>query len=159
MRGIIPGTVCLLMLASTARAEPPPSDAAKAAETAVRNALNGAGASIDACVERHIAEYPTADGKATLDLTVQKTGMVEKCVVTVALEGARNLKVCLEKAGRSVKFPQPGEGGATLKVTAVIKKGAKFRIPAPDEKPPEGEPPPQDEGFVDFFPANWVPQQ
>lgn len=143
---------------SAARAEDPKAAGAKGVETAIRNALNAAGPGIDACVERYLVEVPAADGKATLDFTVAKTGLVDKCVVDAPLENARSLRECLERTGKGIKFPQPGEGGATLKVSAVVKKGAKFRIPDPDEKPPT-EAAQQDEGFVQFFPAGWVTPQ
>lgn len=159
MRGICATAALMVALPwSAARAEAPKAEAAKAVETAIRNALNGAGPGIDACVERYLVEVPAADGKATLDFTVAKTGLVEKCVIDAPLENARSLRDCLERTGKGIKFPTPGEGGATLKVSAVVKKGAKFRIPAPDEKPPtdEGQ---KDEGFVQFFPTGWVTPQ
>lgn len=158
MRGIC-ATAALFVAwpLGAAWAEPPKGDA-KAVETAIRTALNAAGPAIDACVERYLVEAPAADGKATLNFTVAKTGLVEKCVIDAPMENARSLRECLERSGKAIKFPTPGEGGATLKVTALVKKGAKFRIPAPDEKPPTDEGP-KDEGFVQFFPAGWVTPQ
>jgi hypothetical protein len=135
-----------------------PKEAAKQADIKVRTALNAAGGSIDACTDRYLSEYPAADGKADIALTVLKNGMVQKATVEVGLEGARNLKPCLEAAGRGIKFPDVANDGATLKITVPIKKGAKFRVPMPGDPPPEGAKP-QDEGFVQFLPADWTPQQ
>lgn len=158
MRLLLLTAASVVLLTRPAAAEPDKSEATKALEAAIRKALNGAGPAVDACVERYLVERPTTDAKATLDLSVVKTGMVDKCTVEAPVENARSLKECLERAAKGIKFPSPGDGGATLKLEVPVKKGAKFRVPEPGEKPPaaEGQ---GDDGFVQFFPTGWVPQQ
>lgn len=123
----------------------------------VKTLMSTAGA-IDACTAAYVAEYPTGEGKVTLDVTVVKSGAVGNAVAKTSLDGARNLRPCLETVARKWKFPPIHRESEPLSLTVAVKKGAKFVIRKPGEKAPEpapGQPSTEEEGFVQFTPQAW----
>ncbi len=119
--------------------------------------LDGAKKEIDGCTARYVEEYPKAKGTARVSTTVQKDGRVSKASVSTSLEGARNLRACLEKIARGWRFPEPQAESADFSFELVVQKGVKFSLLKPGEKPKdrpkEGK---GDQGFIKFV-GRWLP--
>ena len=145
-------------LLASASAWAAPAEDGKALEKKIIGILNGKGPQMDRCVERYLAEYPTADGTLTLTMKVGKAGAVVEASADTKLPGARNLRPCVAGVAKGYEFPAPSkEEGVTLTLSLVVKKGAKFKLYAPGEAPPkpkEGEPEP----LFKFLPQGWTPQ-
>jgi hypothetical protein len=148
--------VVSLALAAPAltRAEAPPTGEAARIEAQVRQMLNASGPRLDACVARHAEEYPSVDGRATIVATVKQDGSVLSARVETALEGARNLRFCLEQAAKTWRFPEANAATVEVKIQVPVKKGANFRLPAPGEKRTERVEQAKD-GFLFFMPGEW----
>jgi hypothetical protein len=175
----------LLIASGDARAEDPPKEAPKEAakeapkdpgkkgdaakapaaskseiETAVWKTIMASAPMIDGCTESYVAEFPEAKGQAQLSTTVVKDGSVSKVNVSTALQGARNLGPCLEKAAKTWRFPKLNEKteSVQLSLAVQVRKGVKFQMRKPGEKEPEQKPQPgyEDEGFIQFLPSGWV---
>ncbi len=143
------GVVGLSSLAAPSLAAPEGSVQKK-----VRMMLNASGKTIDQCTERYLSEYPKADGKADITATVVKNGTVASAKVDTSLEGARNLRYCLERAAKTWKFPPHGGESEKMSLTVEVRKGLQFKILAPGEKPPAraGKKP---SGFLRMVPTGW----
>ncbi len=128
-------------------------------EAEVRAVFNKSGPALDQCVAKYLAEYPAADGKATIAVEIADTGKVVKATVDTALSGARNLRYCFESVAKTWTFPPPNQEKVSLSITLAVRPGAKFRIPEPGEKPPPAEQGAQPEGWWSFQPTFWDPGQ
>ena len=139
----------LLILAVAA--EPSEADQKKY-EEAARNAINATGSAIDGCTGRYLEEQPGSKGVVKLSIKVVKGGVVSNALAETTLTQHRSLKDCLERIARTWRFPEPQtEQPDALTLQIPVKKGAKFKIYGPDEKPPaeeQGEP----QGFLQFTP-------
>jgi hypothetical protein len=123
----------------------------------VYKTLTAAGPAIDSCTEAYSNEFPTEVGKVELAVTVVKDGTVGPVVVNTALNGARNLRLCLEYAAKKWKFPPINTEAEKLSLTIAVRKGLKFALPKPGEKKadaPVGQKQ-EDTGFVSFTPSGW----
>ena len=145
----------LLALSLVVSPAPAPADAQVAAKAQVRAALNAQGAAFDACTARYLREYPEAEGRATLRLEVGPKGRVVRARADTRLVGARNLRPCLEAAGKNVRFPVSPQGGpGRLSLTVPVGKGVRFRLWGPDERPPEPETQ-RVSTVIRFLPGDW----
>jgi hypothetical protein len=154
-----------LAAAAASEAEEKKKEAAKTPseiELAVWKSVMASAPLIDKCTESYLVEYPEANGKADLATTVVKDGSVSKVQVSTGLDGARNLVPCLEKAGKTWRFPKLNEKteSVELNLAVVVKKGTKFQMKKPGEKEPEKKPDPKSgseaEDFIHFVPDAWV---
>ncbi len=127
-----------LSLTTAAYAAKPDS---KALMERVRKTLNASGSSIDACNTRYLSEYPKAQGKADVSVFVGPKGKVTKASIKTSLEGARNLRYCLEQVAKGWTLPKEYAGPKPMNLSVPIQAGVKFKILAPGEKPPPGQPP------------------
>jgi hypothetical protein len=129
----------------------------KELEEAVYKAIMASAGIIDTCTEAYTNEYPNNTGTANMATTVVKDGSVAKVTVNTSLEGSRNLVPCLEKAGKTWKFPKLGDraDGTQLNLTVNVKKGTKFTMRKPGEKAEEKKPEQAPEGFLQFLPQAW----
>jgi hypothetical protein len=163
MSRIIGASLFVLSLvgASTALAEDAAQQAAqKQAEELVHRSISATSAAIDACNDAYTAEYPAAQGSARIDVKVAKDGTVAQATVTVNLEGARNLRPCLERVAKGWRFPAHGQADAQpLSMTVPVRKGAKFVLKRPGDKSEPAKPAAgggaQEESLVDFMPTGW----
>ena len=74
-----------------------------------------------------LTEYPTADGQVMLQTAVAKDGSVAQVTAVTSLEGARNLRPCLEKIAKGWRFPpHNGEKPAPLTLPVRVKKGSRL---------------------------------
>lgn len=121
--------------------------------------LRGSASQIDACTEAYTTEFPGSTGKAQLTAFIQKDGTVLKSEVSTALEGARNLRTCLESVARKWKLPPIHSEQEKLNLTIAVKKGQKFSLLKPGEKKPEqpgqAPQPAEEDGFVGFLPQSY----
>ena len=159
-------TVALGLLAAPAFAEEPAPKTrkmteaeAKALEKKVIAAVNAKAGQIDACVNRHLKEFPSANGKVSLSMSVDpKTGRVTTSDAKTSLKGARNLRPCIAKAGRGMAFPPPNTAEpAKLGFDVFVKQGAKFKLYAKGEAPKAKPGEPQPEGIMRFTASAWTP--
>ena len=132
------------------------SEAEKKAEAAIRSTLNGSAKAIDGCIGRYLKEQPKADGDAKVTVVVQKSGQTKSAAVQTKLPQARTLRRCLEVVAEGWTFPKPRES-TTLGVTIPVVEGAKFRVPAPGEKPPEKAEKEEPRGFIRLQPGSFLP--
>jgi hypothetical protein len=122
----------------------------------VHKTLAASAGAIDACTTAYLTEYPASDGKVAISAIVGKSGAVGSATANTTLDGARNLRPCLESVAKKWKFPPVQRDAEPLSLTIVVKKGVKFTLKKPGEKdqaPASGAP--ADEGFVTFTPAAW----
>jgi hypothetical protein len=120
--------------------------------------VSGSGAAIDRCTDAYLKEYPTASGNVQLKATVVKDGTVGQASADTSLDGARNLRPCIEKVAKGWKLPPLQTESEQLSLTVVVKKGTKFSLRKPgekDEQKPAAGGGQQDEGFMDFLPRSW----
>jgi len=140
--------------------EPAPAKAGpspKEVEMKVHETLAASAPAIDACTAAYTNEYPAAAGKAVIDATVVKDGSVGQAAVNTALEGARNLRLCLERVAKGWRLPPIHGESEKLTLTINVKKGARFSLLKPGEKPAPGQPQAeQQDGFVSFLPQSWA---
>jgi hypothetical protein len=150
----------LLALGLPAAALASPAARQAEVEQQIRGMLNASGPAIDRCVERHAVEYPSADGKAEVVATVLPTGVVARAAVETALEGARNLRLCLEQVARAWRFPSGAAEPHPVRLALTVRKGVRFHLPDPAAKPgPAAQgarPPSGDDGFLRFSPGAWA---
>lgn len=144
--------IALCLVPAVGAAEEPPekkeapkkmsAEEQKALERKIVAAINAQAGTIDACTARYLKEYPAAKGSVALALEVEREGAVKSAKATTSLTGARNLRPCIEKAGRAVKFPAPNtEKPARLTLSVPVQKGAKFKLYAKGDEP---KPKPED---------------
>jgi hypothetical protein len=130
----------------------PADDPKKKYEEAARSAINATGPAIDACTQRYVEENPGAAGQAKVSVRVVKGGAVESAKVETSLLQPRSLKECLERIAKGWRLPAPQtEQPDLLTLQIPVKKGAKFKIYAPGEQPPQ-EAKEQPSGFLQFAP-------
>jgi hypothetical protein len=151
------GIAALLGMASVASAEDKPVDGKEAALAAWKT-INGSGPQIDQCTQAYIGEYPATDGSVKLQITVVKNGTVGTAAVNTSLEGARNLRPCLEKVAKNWKFMPLATETEQLALTIPVKKGQKFVLKKPGEKSEPTAPgqEKQEETVFDFLPSTWT---
>ena len=151
------GLLALALVAAPVRAAPPDPRLAEV-ERQVRTMLNASGPSIDRCVERHAEEYPGADGRAEVIATVLPTGQVARASVETALEGARNLRLCLEQVAKAWRFPAGAAEAHPVRLALVVRKGVRFALPDPAAPPTAASPAraAADDGFLRFSPGAWA---
>ncbi|MBK8013474.1 MAG: hypothetical protein IPK13_19230 [Deltaproteobacteria bacterium] len=139
-----------------------PRPSAKDIEQQVIGAIARTAGAIDACNDAYIGEYPAAKGTVSLTAGVERPGTVSTASAETSLEGARNLRYCLERVARSWRFPPltTGKEKEDLTITIPIAKGAKFKLKKPGEKEQESKPAagkkPR-EGFIRFLPESFLP--
>lgn len=156
-----PAAPAKMSAADEAKAREAAAKKAKEVELAVAKTIAASGPAIDACTQSYTAEFPTEDGRAQIQTTVAKNGMVTKANVTTPLPSARNLIPCLMAVAKSWKFPPlaPNTESASLQIAVAVKKGQKFALKMPGEKTPDGTQQPQTDqegGFLQFVPTGWV---
>jgi hypothetical protein len=123
----------------------------------VYNMLSGSSGAIDACTTAYTTEYPAADGKVQLEATVVKDGTVSVSTAQTTIDGARNLRPCLEKIAKGWKFPPLNKDGSEkMTLTIPVKKGTKFVLQKPGEKQGAAQQE-QPEGFLMFLPESFLP--
>jgi hypothetical protein len=123
----------------------------------VYETISRSAGAIDQCTQAYLTEYPAANGNVELTAVIVKDGSVGQATASTQLEGARNLRPCLEKVPKGWKFFPIGSDSEKLVVVVHVKKGQKFvlRKPGEEAKPRPGEGP-QEEGFIGFMP-NFLP--
>lgn len=123
----------------------------------VIDTINQSGPAIDACVNRYVQEYPSAQGKLSLSVMVGPDGRVVSSRAETALPGARNLRPCIEGVARRWRLPEPKEESATLGIDIPVRPGAKFKLKKPGEKEPKPKKSPKQEepGFMRIQPTGW----
>lgn len=129
------------------------------AQLMVYNALMGSAPAIDQCTSAYLTEYPSGVGKVVLDCVVAKDGSVAHAEAKTSLEGARNLRPCLERVAKGWKLPPIGSKEVDkLTIAVEVKKGVKFTLLKPGEKPPEPKPGASqpEPGIVQFLPKAWT---
>lgn len=142
-----------------AAAAPRPS--AKEIEAQVIGAIARTAGAINACNDAHIGEYPAAKGTVSLTASVGRPGTVSTASAETSLEGARNLRYCLERVAQSWRFPPltTGKDKEDLTITIQIAKGAKFKLKKPGEQDESSKPAAKKEreGFIRFLPESFLP--
>lgn len=145
-----------------------PSDPASAArqrleaELILWRTLMGTASAIDACTQAYASEFPDASGTVELRSEVMKDGTVGRATARTSLEGARNLRPCLERVAKGWRFPPIAKDGEPLSLQIPVKRGNKFFIAKPGEKDEASAAPSErpEEGFLqlipEFLPSTWV---
>lgn len=77
-----PAAPAKMSAADEAKAREAAAKKAKEVELAVAKTIAASGPAIDACTQSYTAEFPTEDGRAQIQTTVAKNGMVTKANVT-----------------------------------------------------------------------------
>ncbi|MCK6548294.1 AgmX/PglI C-terminal domain-containing protein [Myxococcota bacterium] len=163
MRRIIGASIITLSLGAAFAAfaqDAAQQAAAKQAEEQVYRAIGATASAIDACNDAYVAEYPASQGTAKIEVKVAKDGSVVGASVTTALEGARNLRPCLERVAKSWRFPAHGaDQPQPMSMSVPIRKGAKFVLKRPGDKAEPAKAAAgggaQEETIVDFMPTGW----
>jgi hypothetical protein len=127
-------------------------------EMKIWSALTASAPAIDQCTDAYTGEFPNEAGKVQIDCTIAVQGVVAKVVATTTLQGARNLRPCLERVAKTWRLPPP-KNPEKMTLMINVKKGVKFALRKPGTAAPKEEaPPPQnaEEGFLQFLPSNWV---
>ena len=157
-----------LLLGFVLAATPPPADAPKtrkmtaeekkAFEKKLVTAINAGGPGIDGCVARYSKEYPQSDGTVRLNMTVGLDGRVSGADAQTGLKGARNLRPCLERVAKGLKFPAPKTAKPVqMGISVPVKKGAKFKLYAEGEAPPPKKDEPEPPRVLRFNGGAWFP--
>jgi hypothetical protein len=155
MTAFVP-TVALLLLAQTPQPATKPLTPQEI-QSKVFAILSGAGPQIDACTEAYTNEFPANAGKVDVAVYIVKDGTVSKAEVSTTLDGARNLRPCLEAVAKRWKMPPINVEQERLNLTIQVKKGVKFALAKPGEKAAQqgGETKPEEQGFVSFLPQSF----
>jgi hypothetical protein len=149
----------LLVAALTVSQQAKPATPAEI-EAKTYQVLLGAAPAIDQCTAAYSAEYPAEVGKVQLALTVQKDGSVAQVTAATTLQGARNLRPCLESVAKKWKLPAINTESEKLALTITVKKGVKFTLKKPGEKAAEGQTQSgaqEESGFLQFTPEGFTP--
>lgn len=142
----------VLTLVLPAQAAPPMN----AEQIKVIDSINATGPAIDACVNKYLTEYPSQRGHVMLAVSVNAEGKVASSKATTSLEGARNLRPCLEAVGKTWTFPPPKDKTADLNLKIGVMPGTRFRLRKPGDPPPEPKAEPKPEpGAVKLQPTGW----
>jgi hypothetical protein len=170
MKLFIHAAIASLFLVSTpALAEDPPKEMTEAQKKAaamevqmkVYNMLMGSAGALDACTTAYTTEFPNNSGKATVQVKIIKDGSVMTANVETQLEGARNLRSCLESVARKWRFPPLQKESDQVSLTVQVKKGQKFTLRKPGEQAQQQQQqqqqPSGDEGFMQFLPESFLP--
>lgn len=120
-----------------AEAPKPAAESPEAVQLKVWQALMASATQIDACTQKYTSEFPDRVGSVSITVGIGSDGRVQTVKTDTDLKAPDRLNGCLGSVARSWRLPgHSGEEPASLTLKVEVKKGQKFKLLKPGEKPP-----------------------